>query len=143
LCPFRLGCGRCVAIGHGCGRRSGQSSSIAARVKLIIRIGIGNAQDDQGPGLEAFHLKSLSFLNVVMTQKMQEAVYHKVGKMLDKSKPLLERFAGKGLVGERDVADEPLHRRKRRTLWKAQHVRGLVDAAPVAVEDTLVRVVGQ
>src|SRR5687767_11133216 len=67
--------------------------------KLPVCIGVGNAQGGKDPGFEAFHLKSLSFLNVVVTQKMQEAVHREMGKMLYKSNPLLLGFAHQRLVG--------------------------------------------
>ncbi len=74
---------------------------------------------------------------------MQEAVNHEMRKMLDESNLLLAGFVLERLKREADVADEPDHRAERGELGEAQDVGRLVDAAPVAVERLLVRIVGQ
>jgi hypothetical protein len=74
---------------------------------------------------------------------MQEAVNHEMRKMLDESNLLLAGFAPQRLERKADVANEPDHRAERGELGEAQDVGRLVDAAPVAVERLLVRIVGQ
>src|SRR5688572_4061452 len=74
---------------------------------------------------------------------MQEAVNHEMRKMLDESNLLLAGFAPQRLERKADVANEPDYRAERGELGEAQDVGRLVDAAPVAVQRLLVRVVGQ
>jgi hypothetical protein len=112
-------------------------------LKLIIRVGIGNAQRFEHLRFEAFHLKSLSFFNVIVANKMQEAVDDEMGKMLDKSDPLFLRFPRQRLQGEGDIADKALDRAEGFDLREAQDVGGLVDLPPLAVEDALVGIIGQ
>jgi hypothetical protein len=88
-------------------------------------------------------LKSLSFFNVVISQKMQESVDNQMGKMRDKSNPQCFGFADEGFISERNVADEPRQGCPLLELGKAQDVGRLVDLPPGAVEDPLMGVIGE
>lgn len=64
-------------------------------------------------------------------------------EMIGERRSLFFRFPHQSFVGEGDVADESSDGRKGFELGEAQNVGRLVDLPPFAVEDTLVRVVGQ
>ena len=74
---------------------------------------------------------------------MQEAMDDEVGKMLDKSDPLLVGFPGQRFEGEGNVADEAFEGPEGFDLGETQYIGGFVDLPPLAVEDALVGIVGQ
>jgi hypothetical protein len=118
-------------------------SNVAAEGKLPVRVRIGNAQRRQYLGFEAFHLKGLVFLDVVVAQKVQESVHHQMGEMVRKADVHPGRFALERLAGETEVADQPEERRERFDLRKTEDIGGFVDLPPLAVEDALVGIVGE
>ena len=79
---------------------------------------------------------------VIVADEMQESVHRKMGNMMGERLALGAGLPGDSLIGKHDVADERrlaagALRRER------QHVRGRVDAAPVAVEQADRRIIGQ
>jgi hypothetical protein len=88
-------------------------------------------------------LKGLILFDVVIAQQMQESVDHEMGKMSFKRDAHFGRLALQRLAGEGDVADEAGERREWLDLRETQHIGGLVDLPPVAVEDALVGIVGE
>src|SRR5215203_968073 len=115
-----------------------------APVRPPSRDRIGDPKPRQGFDLERLHDLRLGFGFVIVAEEVQDAVDNKVRRVVRQGLALAFRLARHRSEGERDIAERLASRHSGvRICRKGQNIRGLVLAAPGAIQGANSLVVGE
>src|SRR5262245_9629175 len=117
----------------------------ASAANAVAGVGVGYREPRQDSNFESFHPARIANVLVIVAEEMQETMDREVGEMVSERLALGFGFAADGLIGDDNVAEmvrrvAAMLRRRRR---KRQHVGRRIVAAPVAIERTDRRIIGQ
>src|ERR1700722_4043442 len=100
----------------GSGSSAGLLSGLRLLKSCLAAVGIGDAKLPQNTAFRVFHDLGILLADVIIAQKVQEAVYGQMGKVMGKRLALRARFGRNGFIRQDNVADErPLAAARR---WK-------------------------
>eukprot|EP01036_Dinobryon_divergens_P048702 gene48702-biopygen39600 len=75
-------------------------------LSLTDQIGVGNTQFRQHSSLEIFHDLSLIIADVIVSEKMQNAVHSHVLQIVRERLALFSGFPGADAIGQGDIAKQ-------------------------------------